>query len=310
MRALVTGADGFVGRWLVAHLESSGDQVTRLVRHQAGGAEMADLTRREDIGEVLRSARPEAIYHLAAVAFGPGASADIHAAVNVNVVGTLNLLEGCATLREPPVVMIPSSAEVYAPQATPLGEDAAVGPVNAYGATKLAQESVGLAYHHAERVPVAVIRAFNHIGPGQRWDFSVPSFARQLAAMAVSGRSSTMRVGNLSAARDFTDVRDVVRAYRLVVAGRHVGRPLNVASGRAINIGEVVKRLVQLSGVDVAIEVDASRLRTVDVPVLVGDASELWRLTSWRPRIPLETTLRDVWTDALARVRSEPSVEV
>ena len=310
MRALVTGADGFVGRWLVAHLQSSGDQVTRLVRHAEADAEMADLTHEDDIRHVVRSCEPEAVYHLAGVAFGPDARADVNEAVNVNVMGTLNVLEGCAALGKPPVVMIPSSGEVYSPRATPHAEDAAIGPVNAYGATKLAQESVGLAYHHAERVPVAVVRAFNHIGPGQRWDFSVPSFARQLAAMAEGGRSGTLRVGNLSATRDFTDVRDVVAAYRMVVAGRLVGQPLNVASGRAINIGEVVQRLIELSGVDVVIEVDPSRLRSVDVPVLIGDASKLRRLTGWRPQIPLETTLEDTWTDALARVRSERAVGV
>jgi GDP-4-dehydro-6-deoxy-D-mannose reductase len=182
-----------------------------------------------------------------------------------------------------------------------------MAPVNVYGATKAAQETLGLAYHRAGRVPVVVARAFNHIGPGQRESFVVPAIALQLARIAVGGAAPELRVGNLDARRDFPDVRDVVRAYRLLVAGGHAGQPINVASGKAVAIREVLDALVALSGLEVEVMVDPARLRRADLPVVCGSSALLRRLTGWRPRIRLSSTLNDVWEDALRRIGSTPS---
>ena len=264
MRALVTGADGFVGRWLVRHLEQHDDEVWRLTGREAAEArsESHDIRDPSAVQAFLAKANPEAVYHLAAVAYGPDARRDIDVAVRVTVGGTENLLDACARLAHPPLVMVVSSAEVYGPSPhKDLVETDAVGPLNAYGATKLAQEAIGLAYHLAGAVDVAIVRAFNHIGPGQRSEFVVPAFATQLAAIAAAQRPPTLEVGNLDAVRDFTDVRDVVAAYRLIVQERCTGRPLNVATGAGIRSGDLLQQLIRISGADVTIVQDPSRMR-------------------------------------------------
>lgn len=307
MRVLVTGADGFVGRWLVAHLQQSGDDVWEAPGHSktTGPRRRAvDVTDLDAVEAIIAWARPNAIYHLAAVAAGPDTARDIGRAVDVTVRGTAHVLSAAAGLDSPPAVLIPSSGEVYGSAgARAIGEHVAPEPVSLYGGTKLAQEAVALAFHRSGRLPVAVARAFNHIGPGQREAFVVASLALQVArGRQASRRPVRVEVGNLAARRDFTDVRDVVQAYRLIVAGSHFGAPLNVASGRSIEIRTVLERLSELSELDVEIAPDASRMRPVDVPVKRGSSAKLRSLTGWEPQIPLEDTLRDVWRDALTRI--------
>ncbi len=306
MKALVTGADGFVGRWLIEHLKQAGDEVWEAPGH----AEVTHSRRRAlDVSDVqsvqaaMAWARPEAIYHLAAVAAGPDTAGDIGRAIDVTVRGTAHLLASASRLDRPPTVLIPSSGEVYgAAGEESIGEGASPAPVSLYGATKLAQEAIALAYHRSGGVRVAVARAFNHIGPGQREAFAVASLAVQLArGRAKSQRPVEVRVGNLAARRDFTDVRDVVRAYRLIVAGGHLGEPLNVASGRALSIREMLDRLVAASGLEVEISEDPSRMRPADVPVVQGSSARLRALTGWEPEIALDATIRDIWADAVVR---------
>ena len=306
MRALVTGADGFVGRWLTEHLEASGDEVWQATGTHAGnGPRRRQLDLRDDasVREVLAWASPEAIYHLAAVSFGPDASGDIGHAVDVTVRGTAFTLEAAARLTKPPTVLIPSSSEVYGapPEGGMIDETQPLAPVSPYGATKVAQEALGLAYHRSGAIPVVVARAFNHIGPGQRDSFVVPSFAAQLAEIAAARTEPVVRVGNLAAERDFSDVRDVVRAYRLLVAGGHSGAPFNVATGRAVAVSEILKTLIELSGQQVEVVVDPARLRPIDVPAITGDSGRLRSLTGWQPGWELRQTLQDVWADAVAR---------
>lgn len=310
MKALVTGADGFVGRWLVPHLEASGDTVWQAVGSHAvedQQRQQLELLDRNHVDEIVAWAKPDAIYHLAAVAYGPDASTDIGAALDVTVRGTAYLLEAAARMPRAPTVLIPSSSEVYGDVSSrPVRENQVLAPVTLYGATKAAQEVLALAYHRAGRLPVAVARAFNHIGPGQRSAFVVAAFASQLAAIQHRGTAEpVVRVGNLEAARDFTDVRDVVRAYRLLVASGAAGEPYNVASGRAIRIQEILERLIQISKLTVEVIVDPGRVRPIDVPVMRGSAAHLRRRTGWRPEVPLRSTLRDVWGDALQRVNSD-----
>jgi GDP-4-dehydro-6-deoxy-D-mannose reductase len=308
VKALVTGADGFVGRWLVEHLEASGDEVWLAPGGRSDGGprrRVVDLTDRSSVDALVEWAEPEAIYHLAAVAFGPDATSDIGHAVDVTVRGTAFLLDAAARLATPPRVLIPSSSEVYGRVGPgPVRESHPLEPVSPYGATKVAQESIALAFMRSRGVPVAVARAFNHIGPGQRPSFVVPSFAAQLAHIARDADDPVIRVGNLGAERDFTDVRDVVRAYRLLVVGGHHGQPINVASGSATRVRDLLEALIETSGVDVTVEVDPSRLRAIDVPSVVGDAELLTNLTGWRPAIALSQTLADIWDDAVQRARS------
>jgi GDP-4-dehydro-6-deoxy-D-mannose reductase len=301
VRALVTGADGFVGGWLVAHLSSLGDDVWELVgrgSHKKAHSRLSiDVRRPSDVRSALRWARPDVVYHLAGMAFGPDAARDPSAAVAVNVGGTVNLLTGAAAMDYPPIVLVAGSAEVYGrPRSLlPIAEDAPIAPTSLYGASKAASELFARAFHDANGVPVVLCRAFNHIGPGQRREFVVSSFAHQLATFSESGFPPVLNVGNLNVVRDFTDVRDVVRAYRLLVVGRHFGEPFNVASGHGTAVGDVARKLVAISGVDAEIVVDPSRVRPNEASMIVGDPSKLMARTGWSPRIPLDQTLRDIW---------------
>jgi GDP-4-dehydro-6-deoxy-D-mannose reductase len=305
VRALVIGADGFVGRHLTAHLRDAGDDVTEAVGVKANegvDAPHLDVRDADAVASVVRDAGPEAIYHLAAVAYGPDASSDLATAVAVTVGGTANVLTASADAEPGPVVLIPGSSEVYgAPDVERIDEASPLQPVNLYGATKVAQEAIGLAFGRAHGVPVIVTRSFNHIGPGQRPSFAVPSFARQLRLVELGRSEPVLRVGNLAPVRDFSDVRDVVRAYRALVVGLHAGEPVNVASGRGTSIGDLVTQLVEISGLDVTVEVDPDRVRSTDPPRIVGDPGRIGELTGWSAATPLEETLRDVWADAQAR---------
>lgn len=306
MKALVTGADGFVGRWLVRHLQERGDEVVSLAGTRTDRSRASvDVRDRSSVGAVIDEARPEAVYHLAAIAFGPEASQDIEQAVAVTVIGTANVLEASRRLPSPPIVLIPSSGEVYAPAPDrPLTESDVVLPANPYGATKIGQEAVALAYDRSGAVPAVIARAFNQIGPGQRPAFVLPALASQLARISTGQVPPVLKVGNLASVRDFTDVRDVVRAYRFLVTGRHTGQPVNVASGAGISVSDLLDRLIEISGTRVKVEVEPSRLRPADVSRIVGSPSLLRRLTGWRPEIDLDTSLRDVWADAVERFGS------
>jgi GDP-4-dehydro-6-deoxy-D-mannose reductase len=304
VRVLVTGADGFVGRHLVAHLIEAGDEVVEAVGPHvaaAGSAAPLDIRDRAAVAALIDRVQPEAIYHLAAVAYGPDAGADPRGALDITVGGTINVLEAASRGTASPTVLVPGSSEVYgSPQVDVISEATPIRPVNLYGATKAAQEAVALAYHASAGLPVIATRSFNHIGPGQRDSFAVPSFARQLREIA-NGKRDELLVGNLEPVRDFTDVRDVVVAYRSLVVGGHAGQPINVASGQGISMRAMLDRLIMISGLDIRVRSDPDRVRPQDPSRLVGDATRLRQLTGWRPRRTLDETLTDVWTDAQAR---------
>jgi GDP-4-dehydro-6-deoxy-D-mannose reductase len=248
------------------------------------------------VEELVAGVRPDALYHLAAVAYGPDAARDLPNAIAITVGGTANVLGAVASASSGTIVLVTGSSEVYgAPETESVAESAELRPVNLYGATKVAQEALALAYGRAHGLRVIATRSFNHIGPGQRDTFAVASFAQQLRSIEGGQREPRLRVGNLNSIRDFSDVRDVVRAYRLLVAGEHVGEPINVASGRAYTMRIIVDRLIAISGLDISIEVDPSRVRTRDPKRIVGDASRLRTLTGWAPMIPIERTLGDIW---------------
>jgi GDP-4-dehydro-6-deoxy-D-mannose reductase len=291
MRALITGGKGFVGQWLATHLKDRGDEVA-VIDLETDVADGAAVRR------VMADVAPEAIYHLAAMTHVGESWENPSQVLRVNVLGTAEILAAARSLGESPRVLVVSSAEVYgvvAPAQLPLSEDTPVQPASPYAASKLAAEAVALQAWRGFGQPVVVVRPFNHIGPGQSPNFFVPALAKRIVEARRSGTRS-LRVGNLTTRRDFTDVRDVVAAYRLLIEHGLSGGIYNVCSGRDVAMSEVAGQLLELAGADLTLETDPDLLRPVDVPVLRGSAALLRAATGWEPLIPLATTLADVLT--------------
>lgn len=306
MRVLVTGANGFVGGYAVDALRARGDEVIA-AGHGAPGLLPLDVRDPLNVRGVIDLAQADAIVHLAAQAFVPQSISDPLATIDINAMGTARLLEAVRAARDAggtnPRVLIVSTAEVYGaqpPAAFPLRESTPPAPANPYAASKLAAEAFGIASVHAYGLDVIIVRSFNHIGPGQDDRFVVASFAAQLAKIARGGPAE-MLIGNLSAERDFLDVRDVVRAYVALLERGERGQIYNVCSGVAVPIRDVLRMLVTTARVAVEIREDPARMRASDTPRFVGDASKLRAATGWAPQIALETSLRDTYRAAYER---------
>ena len=288
MKALVTGAGGFAGRWLVAHLRDSGDEVVALDRRSL------DVTDAAAVSERVKAERPESLYHLAAISSLHEALRDPSVAFRAAVVGTLNVLEAIRAHAPGCAALIPGSALAYAPtrpEDLPLREEHPLEPRTIYAATKIAQEAAARSYAFTFGLRVLVTRTFNHIGPGQSDEFVVSTLANQILC------GGTVHVGNLHVARDFTDVRDVVRAYRLLVVSGEPGLPYNVCSGRAVAVRQIVDLLAQALDVEVALVVDPARVRPDEPKEIRGDCARLRGATGWQTRIPLARTLADIIDD-------------
>jgi GDP-4-dehydro-6-deoxy-D-mannose reductase len=301
----VTGAAGFAGRWLVAALDTRGHEVIA-----TPPSDDLDITDRRPVSALVSSVRPDAIAHLAAVSFGPAARRDPERALAVNGGGTRNVLDAAAaSVRRPIPVLVVSSAEVYGHPAVddlPLREDAPLRTNQPYGLSKLAQERAAFEFAEANGVPIAIARSFNHTGPGQRREFVVPALAERIVAAVAEGRHF-IRAGNVDVRRDFSDVRDVVRAYALLlealVDSRLPANPtvVNVCSGVSVSIRWIIAQLAAMEGVTIDIEIDAALVRADDPADIRGDASRLVALVGWSPEIELKATLRDVLADVSSR---------
>jgi GDP-4-dehydro-6-deoxy-D-mannose reductase len=293
VRALITGGSGFVGTWLVDHLRAVGDDV------EVTDTEV-DVTDPDAVHAAIEAARPEVVYHLAALSHVGRSWDDPLRVLEVNVLGTASVLLAARRSGLAPRVLVVSSAEVYGavvdPAALPLTEDMAPAPVTPYAASKLAAEAVAIQAFRGHGQHVVVARPFNHVGPGQSPEFAVAAFAKRVVEAVASGQRA-IAVGNLSARRDFTDVRDVVRAYRALVESGEPGTVYNVCSGRDVSMREVADELVALAGASLELEVDPALVRPVEVPVLRGDPGRLQRATGWVPVHPLAETLADVLKD-------------
>jgi GDP-4-dehydro-6-deoxy-D-mannose reductase len=305
VRALVTGGTGFVGRYLCAELRGRGTTVVAAGRAHEVGADLAlDLADLASVQEAIDEARPDVVFHLAAQAFVPQATRDPLDTYETNVLGTARVVEAVRR-RAPdarPRLLFVSSGEVYGapePGDLPLTELAPTRPATAYAASKLAAEAIVLASVRSFGVDAVVTRAFNHIGPGQSERFVVAAFARRLAAIA-AGAEPLFPVGNLTPARDFLDVRDVVRAYADLAERGATGEIYNVCSGVATPIQDVLRHLVLYARVPVEIREDPALVRPVDVPFVCGSAAKLRAATGWTPAYPLARSLRDVYDAARA----------
>lgn len=301
MKVLITGVGGFVGRYLADYCISKGDEVYGLERTKSdiGGIKtrQSDITNAAALAKVVEETRPEQIYHLAAVAFVPTATNNPRLAYDVNFYGTFNLYEAVRNAGLNSKILFASSSDVYGKVEAgclPLKESASLNPVSVYAASKAAAEILSGYYSAACGLDIIRARPFNHTGPGQNSEFVCPNFAWQIAAIEKGNRPPVIEVGNLDAIRDFNDVRDVVRAYWMLMNSDVSGGIFNICSGKAISIKEILDILLSMSRVKITVNQYPARLRPSDIPLLYGNNAELTAATGWEPAIRIEKTLEDL----------------
>lgn len=307
MRILITGVGGFAGSHLADHLLDQNqhevwgvviapprpeylDRRVRLVT--------ADLSVPAEVTDLLAKIRPDRIYHLAGQAFPPLSWTDPWDTLHNNIRSQLNILHTCVQLNMLETRMLAvGSAEEYgrlSPDDLPAREDAPFRPDSPYAVSKIAQDFLGQSYFLSHHLPVVRVRPFNHIGPRQNRQFVTPDFAHQIIAVERGERPPVVRVGNLQAERDFTDVRDIVRGYAAALEHGQPGEVYNVASGVARSVRSILDGLLAHADRPIAVEVDPARLRPSDTPRQQGDAGKLRAATGWQPVIPFEQSLKDV----------------
>jgi GDP-4-dehydro-6-deoxy-D-mannose reductase len=309
LRALITGITGFAGSHLAEYLLRTVDAEVygvslagECLDNLAGFCDQiqlfgGNLRDSEWTARVIQDVLPDQIYHLAAQAAVSVAWAQPGETLVNNVLTQLNVLEASAKLEPMPRVLVIGSGDEYGlakPEELPLREDSPLRPNNPYSVSKIMQDYLGYQYYLSHGLPVVRLRPFNHIGPRQRAGFVVPDFAKQIAEAEARLREPVIRVGNLSARRDFTDVRDIVRGYTLALEKGEPGEVYNLGSGDARSVKEILGMLLELSSVQVRLEQDPARMRPSDVPELVCDSGRFRAHTGWKPGIPIQQTLADV----------------
>jgi GDP-4-dehydro-6-deoxy-D-mannose reductase len=309
MRALITGISGFAGSYLAEYLLARGDvTVSGLVRDPrrpgnaapfAGQVRLlrGDLRDAASVDRAVAAARPDVLFHLGGQAFVPRSFDDPEGTLLDNAVGQLHVIQ--AVLRHCPEtrLLVVGSASVYGlvrPDENPVDEAVPLRPVDPYGVSKATQDLLAFQYGVSHRLQAIRVRPFNHTGPRQSDSFAPSWFARQVAAIEAGASPAELPVGNLTGVRDFTDVRDVVRAYYLAATRGQPGEVYNIGSGQGRRLSEVLDLLAGLSRAPFTRRADPARMRPLDVPVLVCDAGRLRRLTGWEPQIALEQTLADL----------------
>lgn len=318
MRALITGVNGFVGGHLAERLvDLPGWEVWGLPRqrdlalaHLRDHVRLvcADLRDRDETAQAIAQAQPQVVFHLASQPFVPESFRDPATTLSTNILAQLNVVLALIDQHINARVLAVGTVEEYGliqPEHLPLHEDTPLRPVSPYGVSKVAQGMLALQYHLSHGLDVVRVRSFTHIGPRQSDRFVAASFARQIARIEQGLQPPVIKVGNLSAQRDFTDVRDIVEAYILAVERGESGQVYNIGSGRPVMIRALLDMLLAASSATVAVQQDPERMRPIDVPLVVCDPRRFHTRTGWQPRIPLEQTLRDILEDWRVRVRAE-----
>ncbi|HXV60856.1 MAG TPA: GDP-mannose 4,6-dehydratase [Vicinamibacteria bacterium] len=303
---LVTGAAGFVGRHLTAYLHEGGHEVLGLVLPKDVGptepfeTRGVDLLDDDALADAVSTFVPDTIYHLAAFSNPERSFGSARKTLETNVIGANNLLSAAASTGRRPRVLLVGSAQQYGlvdRESQPISEEQVLRPQTPYAVSKVSQELLGQQYVLAEELPVYLTRSFNHTGPGQSDVYVCSSFAKQVAESEKGLREPVLRAGNLEARRDFSDVRDVVRAYEAIIDHGRPGRVYNVCSGEAVAIRDVVDQLVALAHARVRVSIDPELYHTIDAPLIVGSNRRLRSETGWTPRYALAKTLRDLLDD-------------
>ena len=315
MRALITGVAGFVGGHLAETIlavpgwEVWGSIIAETDRAQViqgVQALTADLREPEQARVLVETAQPDAVFHLAAQAYVPQAWADPWGTYHTNIRGQLNLLEAISQLKLNSRVIVVSSNEVYGlarPEDLPLHENSPLRPNNPYSVSKLAQDFMGLQYFLDRQLPIVRVRPFNHIGPRQNERFVAPSFAKQIVEIERGLREPVLRLGNMTAQRDFSDVRDITRAYLLAMEKGEPGEVYNIGTGRARSVREMLDVMLAACSIKITEEIDPDKLRPSDTPISYADPTKFKRQTGWEPRFSFEQTCLDILNDWRARIK-------
>lgn len=316
MKALITGIAGFVGRHLAEHLLDQPDyevvgtvyfpeELAHPLASKGAILERVDLTDEDEVMRLLRDTQPDEIYHLAAQAFVPFSFDNPWATLSNNIRSQLNLLHAMVKLDLDSRILVVGSGEEYGmirPEETPVNEAQPLRPASPYSVSKVTQDMLGLQYHLSHDVAAVRVRPFNQIGPGQSPDFVAPAFAQQIASIEKGIQERILQVGNLEARRDFTDVRDMVRAYQSLLKQGVPGDVYNAGSGYAHSIQEMLDTFLNLTDAPIEVRFDPARARPVNVPLIVCDATKLRMATGWQPTITFEQSLADVLADQRNKV--------
>ncbi len=323
MRVLITGITGFAGSHLADYLVRCGGieihgidrwrSKTENVDHLQGKIAMHDCDIRDasSVRSIMEKIRPDRIFHLAAQSFVPTSWSAPEETLTTNIVGQLHVFEAVRQLGINSRIQVAGSSEEYGlvpPEQLPIKETTLLCPLSPYAVSKVGQDLLGFQYFMSYKMHIVRTRGFNHTGPRRGDVFAESDFARQIARIEKGLQEPVLRVGNLEAKRDFTDVRDMVEGYWLALEKGAPGEVYNICSGLSFSIGEILERLLALSSAKIRITEDPARLRPSDVPYLVGDCSKFSEATGWRPRIPIETTLRDLlahWRQRIRPLRGE-----
>ena len=329
MRVLITGGCGFAGRHLAHHLVKCGDDVAvtylpelkaeamkqqpfMITLPQQSQTIALDITDRENVRKVIQLMRPDVVYHLAGITYVPDAEKDLRNAFEVNTFGTANVIEALVEFCPESRFLFVSSAEVYGdarPGTLPLVETASMRPLSTYGVSKCAADLLTFKIAQSTKIHAIRVRPFPHIGPGQSERFAMSNFAKQLAMIKLGRQEPLIKVGNLEARRDYSDVSDIVRGYREAILNGNNGEAYNLCSGKSQMIGDLLNMLIKISETDAKVEVDPARVREIEIVDLYGSQQKALKDFGWKPRVELEDALGSLfafWVEALANQPKTP----
>lgn len=303
MKALIIGGAGFVGGYLINELSANGFEVHATCLESENITEkctvhILDIMYKKNIVDIFNEISPDVVYHLAAQSSVAVSWSKPQLTAEVNVIGSINILEAlreCRNGRNMRLIMIGSGEEYgyIRPEACPLSEAEPLHPGNIYAATKACQEMIGEIYARAYKLDIVMVRAFNHSGAKQSSTFVISDFCKQISEIEADRKSPEICVGNLSAMRDFTDVRDVVRAYRLLAKDGISGRIYNIGRGKAVSIQYILDTALSFANADIQVKTDPKRMRASDIPIIEPDVSRIFADTSWKAEISVEQTIKD-----------------